>query len=77
VPGGPAADAWHLGSHDRLADTYARLQVWLQQHGHRPRGPAWEIYYWIDLNQEPDPTAWPDPSTWRAQLIQPVNGAGR
>lgn len=69
---GPVVSAWHLGTHDRLGDAYANLQAWLKEHGHQPAGPGWEVYHWIDLNQEPEPAAWPDPSTWRTQLVQPI-----
>lgn len=75
LPGGKVISAWHLGSHDGLADTYARLQAWLQAHRYRPRGVGWEVYHWIDLSQELDPTAWPQPSSWRTQLVQPINRA--
>jgi hypothetical protein len=37
----------------------------------RPRPTS--IYHWIDLDKEPDPAAYPDPSTWRTQLVQPVS----
>jgi effector-binding domain-containing protein len=72
LPGGTVVSAWHLGAHDRLGDAYAGLQAWLTERGHQPAGPGWEVYHWIDLNQEPDPARWPDPSTWRTQLIQPI-----
>ena len=72
LPGGTAASAWHLGPHDRLADAYARLRAWLDERGHQPDGPGWEVYHWIDPRQEPDPAAWPDPSTWRTELVQPI-----
>jgi effector-binding domain-containing protein len=72
LPGGPVVSAWHLGAHDRLGDAYAGLQAWLTEHGHQPAGAGWEVYHWIDLDQEPDPAAWPDPSTWRTQLVQPI-----
>src|SRR5512132_2917390 len=72
LPGGSVVSAWHLGSHDRLQDAYARLQAWLQAHDREPAGAGWELYHWIDLAQEPDPAAWPDPSSWRTQLIQPI-----
>lgn len=72
LPGGTVVSAWHLGSHDRLADAYTGLQAWLREHGHQPAGPGWEVYHWIDLNHEPDPARWPDPSTWRTQLVQPI-----
>jgi effector-binding domain-containing protein len=72
LPGGTVASTWHLGAHDRLGDAYARLQAWLTEHGHRPAGAGWEVYHWIDLDQEPDPARWPDPSSWRTQLLQPI-----
>jgi effector-binding domain-containing protein len=72
LPGGPVVSAWHLGAHDRLGDAYAGLQAWLTEHGHQPAGPGWEIYHWIDLDQEPDPASWPDPTSWRTQLLQPT-----
>jgi effector-binding domain-containing protein len=73
LPGGTVVSAWHLGAHDRLGDAYAGLQAWLTEHGHQPAGPGWEVYHWIDLDQEPDPARWPDPSNWRTQLIQPIS----
>jgi effector-binding domain-containing protein len=73
LPGGTMASAWHLGAHDRLGDAYADLQAWLTAHGHRPAGPGWEVDHWIDLDQEPDPASWPDPSAWRTQLLQPIS----
>jgi effector-binding domain-containing protein len=72
LPGGPVVSAWHLGAHDRLGDAYAALQAWLEEHGHQPAGPGWEVYHWVDLDREPDPAGWPDPSTWRTQLVQPI-----
>ena len=72
LPGGTVVSAWHLGAHDRLGDAYAGLQAWLTEHGHQPAGPGWEVYHWIDLGQEPDPASWPEPSSWRTQLVQPI-----
>jgi effector-binding domain-containing protein len=72
LPGGTVVSAWHLGAHDRLGDAYAAVQAWLKEHGHQPAGPGWEVYHWIDLDQEPDPAAWPDPASWRTQLVQPI-----
>jgi effector-binding domain-containing protein len=73
LPGGTVVSAWHLGAHDRLGDAYAGLQAWLKEHGHQPAGPGWEVYHWIDLHEEPDPARWPDPTSWRTQLIQPIS----
>ncbi|MEV0228635.1 GyrI-like domain-containing protein [Nonomuraea sp. NPDC050786] len=72
LPAGPAIGTWHPGAHDRLADAYGRLQTWTDASTYEPHGGAWEIYTWIDLTQQPDPSNWPAPSTWHTQLIQPL-----
>jgi hypothetical protein len=46
--------------------------AWLKEHDRKPDGAAWEVYTWIDPGLEPDPSAWPAPSEWRTQLIQPI-----
>ncbi|MFC5821044.1 GyrI-like domain-containing protein [Nonomuraea harbinensis] len=73
LPGGPAVTTWHLGAHDRLAGAYERLTAWTGAAPYEPEGGAWEVYTWIDLAHRPDPAAWPAPSTWRTQLVQPLN----
>lgn len=73
LPGGTAVATWHLGPHDNLADTYALLAAWMEEHGRKPDGGAWEVYHWIDLTRRPDPAAWPAPSTWRTHLVQPID----
>jgi effector-binding domain-containing protein len=72
LPGGAAITTWHLGSHDGLADAYARLGSWLQANGRDADGAAWEVYWWIDPSVEPDPATWPAPAEWRTQLVQPI-----
>ena len=72
LPGGPAVTTWHIGAHDRLGDAYARIAGWLQSHGGEPAGASWEVYHWIDLSLGTDTAEWPDPSSWRTQLIQPI-----
>jgi effector-binding domain-containing protein len=72
LPGGAAIITWHLGAHDRLGDAYGRLNAWLEEHGREAAGPAWEIYWWIDMSTEPDPSSWPAPTQWRTELVQPV-----
>jgi effector-binding domain-containing protein len=72
LPGGPAITTWHIGSHDHLGNAYARLDDWLQAHGREGDGAAWEVYSWIDPTLEPNPSAWPAPSEWRTQLVQPI-----
>jgi effector-binding domain-containing protein len=72
LPGGSAITTWHIGSHDGLGDAYARLDAWLKENERKADGAAWEVYTWIDSGQEPDPSAWPAPSEWRTQLVQPI-----
>ncbi len=71
LPGGPAVTTWHIGPHDKLGDAYARIEAWLKEHDHERGGPAREVYHWIDLSQDLDPSKW-DPSAWRTQLVQPI-----
>jgi effector-binding domain-containing protein len=72
LPGGAAITTWHLGSHDRLAEAYGRLQRWLKEHGREAAGAAWEVYWWIDPGAEPNPATWPPPAEWRTELVQPI-----
>jgi effector-binding domain-containing protein len=71
LPVGRAAVTEHLGAHDRLGEAYTRIEEWLAANG-EAAGPAWEIYHWIDLNQEPDPSTWPAPAEWRTHIVQPI-----
>jgi effector-binding domain-containing protein len=71
LPGGPAAATLHTGAHEKLGEAYGRIAEWVQEHGREPSGPAREVYYWIDLSQDQDPSTG-DPSTWRTELIQPI-----
>ena len=75
LPGGAAITTWHLGSHDGLGDAYRRLEAWLEAHDRKVAGPAWEVYWWIDPGRAPDPSAWPPPTEWRTELVQPVASA--
>jgi effector-binding domain-containing protein len=77
LPGGPAITTWHLGAHDSLGDAYDRLNAWLEEHDREAAGPAWEVYWWIDASQEPDPSSWPAPAEWRTEVVQPIAPAGR
>jgi effector-binding domain-containing protein len=72
LPGGAAIATWHLGAHDSLGEAYGRLNKWLEEHEREAAGPAWEVYWWIDPSQEPDPSSWPAPTDWRTELVQPV-----
>lgn len=74
LPGGTAIRTWHIGSHDVLGDAYSRLNTWLTEHGRAANGAAWEVYWWIDASEEPDPSTWPPPAEWRTELVQPIVG---
>lgn len=65
LPSGRAAMTWHTGSYHELQKSYDRLGAWMKQQGLTARGGFWEIY-WTDPGLEPDP------STWRTQLLWPV-----
>lgn len=71
LPGGPAVTTWHDGPHVKLGEAYARIAAWLQEQEREASGPAWEVYYWLDLSQGSDPST-QDPSTGRTQLVQPL-----
>jgi hypothetical protein len=60
------------GAHDSLGQAYDRLNAWLEEHEREAAGPAWEVYWWIDARQEPDPSSWPAPTEWRTELVQPI-----
>ncbi len=75
LPDGPAITTWHIGPHDTLGDAYARIEAWLKAHGREANGPSWEVYYWIEPSQYQNPATWPDSSSWRTQLIQPIKQA--
>jgi effector-binding domain-containing protein len=72
LPGGEAATTWHTGPHDKLGDAYGRIAAWLKEHSREPDGAPWEVYYWINLSQDHDPSTISDPSSMRTRLIQPI-----
>jgi effector-binding domain-containing protein len=44
TPAGAVATLTHLGPYDGLGRAHEALRGWCQAHGHRPAGPAWEVY---------------------------------
>lgn len=72
LPGGAAITTWHLGAHDRLGEAYERLNAWLEASGREAAGPAWEVYWWIDVSEAPDSSSWPAPTDWRTELVWPI-----
>jgi len=66
LPGGPAAVAVHMGAYDKLQDTYAAIERWMQEHGVRAAGAPWESYI-------TDPAEHPDPANWRTDVYWPIS----
>ena len=66
LPGGPAAVAVHMGAYDKLQDTYAAIERWMQQQGVRAAGAPWESYI-------TDPAEHPDPANWRTDVFWPIS----
>jgi len=65
LPGGPAAVAIHMGPYDKLQDTYAAMERWMQEQGVRAAGSPWESYI-------TDPAEHPDPADWRTDVFWPI-----
>ncbi len=65
LPAGRVATTWHIGPYQTLGQTHQKLRGWIGEHGLRPNGAPWEIY-WTDPGLEPDPRK------WRTQLVAPV-----
>jgi effector-binding domain-containing protein len=66
LPGGRVASIVHVGPYETLEHTYEHLQRWLGDAGVQGTGPMWEVYW-------SDPGAEPDPSTWRTEILVPLD----
>jgi len=66
LPGGRAVSAIHVGPFDTLEQTYTELMAWMAEQRLQPAEHMWEIYL-------SDPATEPDPSTWRTQIVWPVD----
>lgn len=64
LPGGPVAVTTHIGSYEQMPAAYEALASWVGDHGGEPAGDPWEVYF-------SDPSAQPDPATWRTDIVQP------
>jgi effector-binding domain-containing protein len=60
-----AAVGMHVGPYDTIGRTYGELQAWIEARGRKPSAVMWEHYL-------TDPEAQPDPSTWRTEVVWPV-----
>ena len=65
LPGGPAAVALHRGHYDKLAETYAALERWVEAEGLSAGAPPWETYV-------TDPADKPDPADWETEITYPL-----
>ena len=65
LPGGSAAVAIHRGPYDRLGETHAAVERWLDANKLEAAGAPWEVYV-------TDPGERPDPATWETEVIYPV-----
>jgi AraC family transcriptional regulator len=63
--GGPAVVAMHGGPYDRLTETYAAAERWMEENNLRPADAPWEWYV-------TDPTEHPDPADWRTEVFWPA-----
>lgn len=68
LPGGPAAVTTHMGRYDDLGSAYKAVHAWLVARGRAEAGPHWEVYF-------TDPTAEPDSSHWRTDVVTPYRAA--
>jgi effector-binding domain-containing protein len=46
-----------------MEPAYQALASWVSEHGGELAGDAWEVYL-------SDPSAQPDPATWRTEIVQ-------
>jgi AraC family transcriptional regulator len=68
LPGGPAAVATHRGAYDRLPETHAAIERWIDAEGLERSAPPWEVYV-------TDPGEVPDPAAWQTEVIYPVKAS--
>jgi effector-binding domain-containing protein len=65
LPGGRVVTGTHVGPYEGLEQTYGELVAWAQEQGLTLAEGMWESYL-------SDPSAEPDPATWRTQLTWPL-----
>jgi AraC family transcriptional regulator len=67
LPGGWVALGIHAGPYDRLPDTNAAIERWIEANGFKTSDPTWEHYV-------TDPTQHPDSKDWRTEVYWPLSG---
>jgi AraC family transcriptional regulator len=65
LPAGPTAFALHRGAYDKLAETHAAIERWLDEQELERAGAPWEVYI-------TDPGERPDPTTWETEIYYPL-----
>ena len=65
LPACRAVEAMHVGPYETLGRTYDEALRWAGEQGLTSGGDMWEEYL-------SDPTAEPDPATWRTRVLIPV-----
>ena len=65
LPGGQAVVGTHVGPYDQLEGTYGELMTWVKLEGLELAEGMWEQYV-------SDPSAEPDPATWRTLIVWPL-----
>ena len=64
IGGCSAAVGMHVGPYDKLAETYGRMQTWLEGQGRKPSTVMWEAYL-----DQPDTTP---PAELRTEIYWPA-----
>ncbi|GAA5533031.1 GyrI-like domain-containing protein [Deinococcus aluminii] len=72
LPGGPALVTEHVGAHVDLGKAYQRVRQAMTAEGFTPNGPAWEVYEWIDVNEDPERERAFAASEGHTRLVQPL-----
>ena len=63
---GPVAFAVHRGPYDRLPETNAAIERWIEANGYVVNGAPWEWYV-------TDPAEHPDPNDWKTEVYWPLD----
>jgi effector-binding domain-containing protein len=66
LPGGKMASTIHMGSYDKLGESWSALSDWIQKSHYKPAGPGREVFL-VGPPQESDP------AKFRTELLWPVN----
>jgi AraC family transcriptional regulator len=65
LPAGPTAFAVHVGAYERLPETHAAVERWIEAQGYQVGGAPWESYV-------TDPAQHPDTADWRTEVYWPL-----